>query len=479
MYSEKCRHDLEARRVRCVQVPGRGSQEERRQLQAHDGLAPVLVGQGPMPQERQHFPREDFDGSLDALLADVLFALSPSTIPAAEQQVRDQVGSMPISWTRFQATLDYCAMNYGEVESSVTGVSVEEVRALLGRLGDPATWAFLDQDNAVAPRLCRDRDLSPGDAEPLLRRQLEHTSRWDATGIQRTLGKHCIVLHLYSGRRRYGDLQFYLDQVTLPAGTVIHTVSIDIVVDKELGDVTKPATRAYWLHSIRSRWTLGLFTGPPCETWSVARARDLIDVRHGPRVIRTLEELWGVASTSLREGCQLQIGNHLLQFGVEGLFELYVQEGFGALEHPAEPAEPDAASIWRTTALRFLRSLPCIDVFRLHQGRLGAYSSKPTDLLAVRMPWLAQFLREWELTSTLPQTASIGRSLQGEFLTSRLKEYPPAMCCAISDSFAKAFSSLPVSTVTEVPQSFLSQCKALDVDLNTEANNFMGRDFAG
>ena len=41
--------------------------------------------------------------------------------------------------------------------------------------------------------------------------------------------------------------------------------------------------------------------GPPCETWSCARAVAALDTdRHQPRVIRTLEHLWGLPCVRIK-----------------------------------------------------------------------------------------------------------------------------------------------------------------------------------
>lgn len=83
-----------------------------------------------------------------------------------------------------------------------------------------------------------------------------------------------VVLHLYSGRRRHGDLQHYLEKFWPAKGKGILTVvSVDLVCDEQWGDVTKQATREFWLQAIASRWVAAIISGPPCETWSIARSR--------------------------------------------------------------------------------------------------------------------------------------------------------------------------------------------------------------
>lgn len=41
-----------------------------------------------------------------------------------------------------------------------------------------------------------------------------------------------MLSHMFSGRRRIGDLQFYLDRMPPPEHYVLHVVSMDVVVDR-------------------------------------------------------------------------------------------------------------------------------------------------------------------------------------------------------------------------------------------------------
>ena len=106
-------------------------------------------------------------------------------------------------------------------------------------------------------------------------------------------------MHAFSGRRRLGDLQFYVDRLaSLRTAYVVHVISMDIIVDPHWGDASNPTTRGYWIQAIRDRWVIAFVGGPPCETWSRARGQvinqnDTKEGHEGPRVIRDLEQLWG------------------------------------------------------------------------------------------------------------------------------------------------------------------------------------------
>jgi len=59
-------------------------------------------------------------------------------------------------------------------------------------------------------------------------------------------------------------------------------------------------------------------------------------------------------------------------------------------EHPAPPTHPDAASIWLTPWIRLLRTHPEVALHVVAQWKWGCTVSKPTGLLAVRLPFFGR-----------------------------------------------------------------------------------------
>ena len=108
--------------------------------------------------------------------------------------------------------------------------------------------------------------------------------------------------------------------------------------------------------------------GPPCETWSRAREHALNDSKcGGPRVIRTVDKMWGLDSLALREIRQILVGNQLMFFATIMLMVLYDVGGCGAPEHPAEPPKQSSASIWRTPLVKLLLELPGFHLWEFAQ----------------------------------------------------------------------------------------------------------------
>ena len=237
----------------------------------------------------------------------------------------------------------------------------------------------------------------------------------------------------------------------------IQVISVDIVIDPQWGDLSDAKTRRFWISALLDRQIIALLGGPPCETWSRARGRHIPSGAHddhrrspGPRVVRTLEEIWGLCSLSLRELSQVTIGNILMGFQLVAMAALACTGGIAAVEHPAESPNPDDASIWRTPIMQLLLSLPECESITLAQGLWGAQSSKPTTLGVLNAPQLKQELHSGRITSELPKGSSIGKDASGQWATARLKEYPPGLCLALARGFLRALGDLPIDPDLQV-----------------------------
>jgi len=149
--------------------------------------------------------------------------------------------------------------------------------------------------------------------------------------------------------------------------------------------------------------------------------------------------------------------------------------GFGIVEHPAEPDEEDAASIWRLPIVQALLVAPGVQKRRLSQGLFGAISPKPTDLLTVNLPDLPCELRQWMTRTELPRARAIGLDSKGCWKTGYLKEYPPAMCGALASALRKGIDSLSVVQSAEPPEADIQRwCDLTATDYGTH----LGTDFA-
>ncbi len=194
----------------------------------------------------------------------------------------------------------------------------------------------------------------------------------------------------------------------------------------------------------------------------------------GPRVLRTSELPWGLASLTIRELKQVIFGDVLLGFVAVMISVLFATGGSGLVEHPATPKHTHSASIWKTPLFRIFAELDGFELLWVAQGLYGAPSSKPTNLLALRLPTLRQRLHEGALTGTLPKLTSLGRDERGGFRTSKLKEYPPGLCRCFSAAIRDRVDHIPFADSMEPAQAFLDVCRELEVSLYSTR---MGQDF--
>ena len=214
-----------------------------------------------------------------------------------------------------------------------------------------------------------------------------------------------------------------------------------------------------------------------CETWSRARAVQCLHPhKRAPRVIRTSTDLWGLPHLRISQLLQIFVGNILRCFTLEAFLPLVTRRGVAVVERPIEPEEEHFASIWHLPIMLALRELPGVDLWAISQGLFGAAAKKPTNLLCLNLPNICLVLAKHRITPTPPKSSSIGRTSQGSWATSALKEYPPAMNKALAKTFFAAISAIPTTVQVEIDAEFLTTCTAMTV---THYGQVMGQDFAG
>lgn len=175
---------------------------------------------------------------------------------------------------------------FSDEDAAIAALPRDGVVQIFHRLQDPESWICLQDplvqeiklelwqlEDAFAELCSRDRGLRPCIA-----------------AVPRPLGRWRYILHAYSGRRRYGDVQHFLDRCSqrYPEVTV-QMLSVDVIIDGTFGNLMSDTTQAFWIEAIRSGLVVGLLAGPPCNSWSKVRKRAIQGARHGPRPIRSLE----------------------------------------------------------------------------------------------------------------------------------------------------------------------------------------------
>eukprot|EP00435_Cladocopium_sp_Y103_P022853 s1557_g5.t1 len=445
---------------------GIGSQFARQQDRAHDGALPPQQTHGAaLAPVQLREPSEECPDLIVALV-DALVDRPDGT--DVELLLRDVICERTISWTRCCATLSVFKAHLDSDTAEDLGIEHEALLQLCDRLRDHISWDFLCAEDFEVQEI-PDKLYH---YERWCYELLHHDAPWKShAAVPRKVGRDRVILHAFAGRRRIGDYQWYLDELSAKSdGYLLHVVSIDIVIDPQYGNLSDPKIKQFWLHGIRCGFVHGFLGGPPCATWSRARTVALHhgecpDAPHGrrrqPRAVRSAEFLWALPSLSLRELAQVTDGNDLLGFCLEAIAELAMLCMTGILEHPAEPEPDDLPSIWKTPIVQLLLTLPGVHRLRLAQGLLGADSPKPTELLAVNLPSLPSHLVAWRVTPDLPRHVNIGRDANGDFMTGHLKEYPPAMCAAMAHATNCSLCNMEVDPAIVIDPDFFQQCRAL------------------
>ena len=467
-----CKETLQGRRLSCVPVPGVGSRIDQALQEITDGAQTFLQASGPHPLAVVRRQRDMYD--LNFLEAIYLFLLDLQSTEVLETSLCRFIQEYPICWTECQRTLIQLAAQFTPADAEPIVYTLQEITDCLHKLADVSQWSFL-QEIDTAP-VTRSAATLPEWETWCTMHAIQPPEHWQTLQpMPRALTKQKILLHAFAGRRRHGDVEWFLEHLHQQhSGYVIITVSLDIIIDSKFGDISNSDTREFWLHYIRLGFIAGFLAGPPCNTWSKARSIALPDGK-GPRVVRTPQAPWGIESLRAGELIQITLGTLLLGFALEAMLALALHDGSGILEHPRDSGDPDAVSIWRLPVVQMILQIPNMRLIHVAQGLFGAPSPKPTTLLTLRLPQLESCLHQGMLTKQLPAGISVGKDASGQFHTAPLKEYPPGLCRSIAKAFHCDFCTPDICVEHDVvPSALIAQCTKM---CQRAFGEFIGRDW--
>eukprot|EP00435_Cladocopium_sp_Y103_P029735 s3624_g7.t1 len=474
----RCRRLLQGQPRAAVPAPGKGSLANEDLHRQHDGLLPVQQAQGPRDDRRVLGDPDAHHIGLYEALALIFFAPEEERPADLFGAAQDCIYAFPIGWTSVCITLQYMSSTLTVEDAALASIEYADWLALLRRLGDHREWPFLVDESVESPP---ESEIRLEELEAWCELMTESPTpycRRDPTPAPAFAER--VIVHAFSGRRRPGDFQWFVDAIAAEKGiSNIYVVSLDLVIDPVWGDISKPETYDFWLSAIRSGYVIGFLAGPPCCTWSVARSKQdasmQLQGRRGPRAVRSAAELWGYTSLSLREKRQVLDGHRLLAFSIMAMLLLHHTDGFGIVEHPDEPLEEDAPSIWKLPLMRLLLCLPGFSKLSFAQGLLGASSPKRTGLLALNLERLPFCLRRFAVCPDLPRGRNIGLAADGTFKTTVLKEYPPAVCGSFADAFLLQLTTMAVSRQS-IPAVVLNRFRSM---VCSTMGTTIGPDYAG
>lgn len=267
------------------------------------------------------------------------------------------------------------------------------------------------------------------------------------------------LLYLYSGPERKDSLAAHLKRL----GWECEEVDIEAVNSQDLLDCD------VWqrlLDRIEAGEFDGIFSSPPCGTFSVARS---VSGSHGPRQLRGVEmpELYkGVKHLCQDELEEVKVGNILSDRTAEAVHWFAIRSKPWGIEQPAR--REGRPSMLRLPKFQQLAKMPNASIKTFAQCRFGCTFQKLTEILGnldlsswpgacdhpVKdwvIPWSGERLRGphpplrgRQLVIPLEQwNSNMLRSKEpkGPFLTKATAHYPEGLNRAI----AKAFSSASIS----------------------------------
>ena len=208
-YSLSCRVALWGSRRRYNPTGGKGSAADRALCQQHDGLLPPLQAAGPKLQDQQNIELPDFD----LLLAEQIYIdiLENEGNEEVELVVRRTIEQHPVTWAVCRATLDYLREAMTEQDMQALNIGDFDIKRLLRDLQDERAWPFLREQAARQKHQSGKPSL-----EEIEQMCLEESSggphREPFWPVPRPMARERFIIHAFSGRRRLGDFQHFIDQ---------------------------------------------------------------------------------------------------------------------------------------------------------------------------------------------------------------------------------------------------------------------------
>ena len=427
-YSTRCRARLAQAGIAAPPSPGLNSRHEKRL--PSDPLQPWHQCEGPA------LPVNDYWAGVGAPWDDELMANLMHEIPLDEQSVTISVDDL-ISQTRsvlVRSTQEFTVVleTLRCWKESMLDVAADEAQSSPPRAGlIRAFYIVMGQLDVVKwlfPGTVVTAPLDNVQWQRVFGAELANHDGWLHIEVPKPLCLEMYVVHLFSGRRRPEDLQAFLEEAPKPQGVLVHVLSADIIFGTN-ADFSSAKVRRKWLEWISAGFVLALYAGPPCETYSVARAHELAGVSIRP--VRSAATPWGFAHLSLREIRQVIVGNILVLFTLQCVILQAYAGRFACGEHPAEPGGSDHASIWRLDIMQHIFRHPRVRRVRVLQGQFGADSPKPTDFI-IHGPSDPQAVFK-RLATKCNRGTTIGLTADGRgFRTAKLKEYAGPLCRALT-----------------------------------------------
>ena len=315
-----------------------------------------------------------------------------------------------------------------------------------------------------------------------------HPSRTNLKDITPYLGPIRVLLLLYGGRRRHGDVAHFaeLGAAQMTAHSCQLVVCVVDLVHGSHHDISRGATE-FWEPQIRGGRVAAIGAAPPCETWALARWIDNgWHDRAKPVPLRTAKELWGRKDLTGREARQVRTANVLLLYTLV-YATMATMYGIAMwIEHPdltdrhARHGTPDdphagAPSIWLIEHTQRLMVLPTTVIHRVKHCQFAGKAFKPTRIISIHMKQMQKCLDRQEKWVE-PTMVLSGQDSTGQWKTAQAKEYPYRLSCALANGIIDAALTHSIMFQDKAQNSAQAQMHAF-CPQRTEYEHEFGQDY--
>ena len=190
-------------------------------------------------------------------------------------KLRSILGGATAEYATVVRTIHCWKDSMGDVAEMSTPRRASLIKAFLITLGQ------VDLHKWLLPQHPKERPLRRQEWRQVLDEERTDSECWPRETVQGEWFRTMFVIHFFSGRRREGDLQEYLEQLPQPGGVKLEILSADIIFGSG-ADFAKKENQKKWLAWMSLGYVLGFFAGPPCETFSIARGNRLDGVSIRP-----------------------------------------------------------------------------------------------------------------------------------------------------------------------------------------------------
>ena len=335
---------------------------------------------------------------------------------------------LSLPWHKRVYATDSSDFGYGVV---VTTSSVDEIREE-ARYCELRGWTVCleDQHANIEESVWADQNESADD--------IVHDAF--AAMPLRPLKTKCFrILHLFSGFRRKGDLEWWIRVLAERSPFHVEVYSIDLAVDKAM-DLTKDEVVGDFEAACREGFFHAAAAGPPCNTWARARFNTRTP---GPRPLRTRAEPWGRSDIvfTASERRKVDLGTSLLLATIKLVRALCSSGGVALVEHPRDPGVAPYPSIWAVDAMTSLLDDTKGHLMLIDQCMYGLAAKKATTIgifgLHASDPKVQATLKR-QCRHKFHSVVLQGLNEDGSFKTSLAQVYPSGLCRAMALSLLAA-----------------------------------------